>query len=85
MVVQTGAQRLSEARAASSKCGPGSDFISAAVARTGPCHPRFLLPQNPGNYISQHPLHWGWGLGLTEGVGTPSPPEKTQRLSNGGR
>ena len=62
MVVQTGAQRLSEARAASSKCGPGSDFISATMARTGPRHPRFLLPQNPGNYISQHPLHWDGAL-----------------------
>ena len=67
VVVQTGVQRLSEARAASSKCGPRSDFISATVARTGPRHPRFLLPQSPGNYISQHPLHWGWGPGLTEG------------------
>ena len=48
VVVQTEAQRLSEARAASPKCGPRSNFISAAVARTGPHHPCFLLlPASP--------------------------------------
>ena len=67
VVLPTEAQRLSEARAASPKCGPRSNFISAAVTRTGPHHPCFLLPQNPGNDISQHPPHWGWGLGLSKG------------------